>query len=73
MRKIVKLNKQDRCAFCGVSQQAYRDVAQALKLHKQFWDRMPKGQLGKISCDVGLLNDAFLATNKALAHAQEVA
>ncbi len=46
---------------------------EALNLWQAFWDDMPKGQLGKISCDIGLLNDAFIATSKALAKAKEQA
>lgn len=47
----------------------HADAIAALKLWKAFWDDMPKGQLCKIVCDIGLLNDAFLATSKALRNA----
>lgn len=46
------------------------DLAAALRLHMKFWDDMPKGQLGKLSCDIGTLNDAFIASRKALAKVQ---
>ena len=47
------------------------NMVQALRLWRQFWDEMPKGQLGKIVCDIGILNQAFLATDKALAGDEE--
>ena len=50
---------------------AYRACVEALKLHQKFWDEMPKGQLGKIVCDIGLLNDAFIKTRKALTEATQ--
>lgn len=46
------------------------DLLEALYLWKQFWDSMPKGQLGRISCDIGILNDAFLTMGKAIAKAE---
>jgi len=42
------------------------EMEEALRKWEQFWDEMPKGQLGKIVCDIGLLNEAFLLTAKAL-------
>lgn len=50
---------------------AYDSLVEALKLHKRFWDEMPKGQLGRICCDIGILNEAFLKTRKALADCGE--
>lgn len=44
-------------------------LVEALKLHREFWSKMPKGQLGGISCDIGILNDAFIKTGQALAAA----
>lgn len=33
---------------------------------KEFFYTMPKGQFGKISCDIGLMNDLFLSMSKLL-------
>lgn len=48
------------------TQEQAEKLKKALLLHKKFWDEMPKGQLGKIVCDIGVLNDAFIATREAL-------
>lgn len=45
------------------------ELMKALSLWDKFWDDMPKGQLGRIVCDIGLLNDAFIATRAAIAKA----
>lgn len=42
------------------------ELVKAVKLFQQFFDEMPKGQLGKIVCDWGILNDAFLQSGKAM-------
>lgn len=43
------------------------DLLAAVTLFQRFFDEMPKGQFGKICCDVGLMNDAFIASGRALA------
>lgn len=43
-----------------------KELAEAVKLFQRFFDEMPKGQLGSIVCDWGILNDAFLQSGKAL-------
>jgi hypothetical protein len=48
----------------------FQDLLTACELWLKFWDNMPKGQLGNIVCDIGLLNDAFLTTNKAIKKAK---
>jgi len=45
-------------------------LLEALETWTAFWDAMPGGQLGGIVCDIGLLNDAFLKTTKALKKAR---
>ena len=45
-------------------------LVDALQKWQAFWHAMPKGQLGNIVFDIGLLNDAFLATSKALKQLQ---
>jgi len=52
--------------------QGLRDAAdrlekteKALELHLQFLASLPKGWLGKTCGDVGLLNDAYLASSAA--------
>ncbi|MBK9058109.1 MAG: hypothetical protein IPL82_09865 [Elusimicrobia bacterium] len=46
------------------------EMLEALKSWLQFWDAMPKGQLGKIVCNIGFLNEAFLKTASAIAKAE---
>lgn len=43
------------------------ELKEALLLWQEFWDKMPGGQLVKIACDIGILNQAFLKTSAALA------
>jgi hypothetical protein len=43
----------------------------ALVTWKRFWDTMPKGQMGKLSFDVGLFNQGFIKMEAALKAAQE--
>ena len=57
----------DYCKLLGVA----RDLREACKAHTAFWNDMPKGQLGKLSCNVGLLNDAFVSSRDALYKAKE--
>lgn len=40
-------------------------IIEALDLHLAFLDSLPKGWLANTSGDVGLLNDAYIATGKA--------
>lgn len=40
-------------------------LVKAVRLFQRFFDEMPKGQFGNISCDIGLMNDAFLASRAA--------
>ncbi len=60
-------------AFIVRACNSHYELVEALSLWKEFWDDMPKGQLGKLTFDVGLLNDAFIAMSKALAKAKGAA
>ena len=51
----------------AAAKQEKEQLRDALEKWMLFWDEMPKGQLGKIVCDIGLLNEAFMATTKSLA------
>jgi hypothetical protein len=42
------------------------DLLEALQTTKKFFDKMPKGQFGKIVCDIGLMNDMFIQMEMAL-------
>jgi hypothetical protein len=42
------------------------DMLEAITTTKEFFDSMPKGQFGKISCDIGLMNDMFLQIGNVL-------
>lgn len=58
---------QGLCDDCERARvELYPDLVFALKLHMKFWDEMPKGQLGKIVCDIGILNDAFIKSDEVL-------
>ena len=46
------------------------DLLEALKIWMQFFDDMPKGQFGKISCDIGLMNDGFIKSRLAITKAE---
>ena len=50
---------------------AHDKCIEALRLWKEFWDKMPQGQLGKINCDIGILNNAFITTREALKESKE--
>jgi hypothetical protein len=56
----------DNCDYCKLQKSATK-LAKALALWEEFWDDMPKGQLGRIVCNIGLLNEAFCSTSQALA------
>jgi len=45
------------------------ELLEAVKLWRQFFDDMPKGQFANISCDIGLMNDAFIKSRAAIAKA----
>jgi hypothetical protein len=47
------------------------ELLEAVKLFQKFFDTMSKGQFGKISCDIGLMNDALLKSSAAIAKAEE--
>ncbi len=42
------------------------ELTEALRLHLKFLDSLPNGWLGKIVADIGALNDAYIASSKAL-------
>lgn len=48
------------------------EAVEAVVLFQRFFDEMPKGQFGKICCDVGLMNDAFIASGRVRAKAKAV-
>ena len=68
-RDEIKGDTRD-CDYCKLLEVA-RELREACKAHTKFWDDMPKGQLGKLSCNVGLLNDAFVSSRDALYKAKE--
>lgn len=49
----------------------YDELIELTKTTKAFFDTMPKGQFGKISCDVGLMNDMFSGIAKILKQADQ--
>lgn len=46
------------------------ELYEALTVWMEFFDTMPKGQFGKICCDIGLMNEGFLKSRAALARAR---
>ena len=45
------------------------ELLEALQIWMKFFDTMPKGQFGGISCDVGLMNDGFIKSARAISKA----
>ena len=45
------------------------ELLEALQIWMRFFDTMPKGQFGGISCDIGLMNDGFIKSKRAIAKA----
>lgn len=62
---VVKDGTARKTNACLIS--AAPELLKATKLFQRFFDEMPKGQFGKMSCDIGLMNDAFLASAAAIA------
>lgn len=50
---------------------SHHELLDALKTWNKFWETMPKGQMGKLSFDVGLFNEGFVKMRKALAKAEK--
>lgn len=42
------------------------ELVDVVKTTKAFFDSMPKGQFGKISCDIGLMNSMFIGITNVL-------
>lgn len=66
----MRVNSMANAAFIVRAVNSHEALVGALKTWKEFWDKMPKGQMGKLSFDVGLFNDGFVKMNKALAKAE---
>lgn len=49
---------------------AASNLLEALKTWREFWDKMPKGQMGKLAFDVDLFNRGFLEMDDAIAKAE---
>lgn len=47
------------------------ELLKAVQLFQRFFDEMPYGQFAKISCDIALMNDAFIASRKAITKATQ--
>lgn len=45
------------------------ELLEAIQIWMRFFDEMPKGQFAKISCDIGLMNDGFIKSKRAIAKA----
>jgi hypothetical protein len=59
------------CASYASLKNSHAALVAALEKWLEFWDNMPKGQMGKLCFDVGLLNDAFIMTERVLAAAKQ--
>lgn len=66
LAKGTKSQKEANAAFIVRACNAHELLVEALKLHLAFLDSLPEGWLGKTTGDVGLLNDAYIASSKAL-------
>lgn len=60
--------RQEKSVSNSNSNSAYKEAVKAVELFQLFFDKMPKGQLGKIVCDIGILNDAFIQARKVLSN-----
>jgi translation elongation factor EF-Ts len=65
-----RINGGDDVDAAAEAQEIMGKSLEALAAWQEFWDKMPKGQLGKLVFDVGLLNIAFIKTGKAMAKAK---
>lgn len=65
-KPIAKVTSKSTAAFIVRACNAHEALVGALKLHLQFLDSLPSGWLGKTTGDVGLLNDAYIASSKSL-------
>ena len=54
----------------AADKQTIAELLDALKTWQKFWDEMPKGQMGKLSFNVGLFNDGFVKMGRAIARAK---
>ena len=59
----------EECDYWGSLIAAAPELLEAVQLWRQFFDDMPKGQFANISCDIGLMNDAFIKSSAAIAKA----
>ena len=48
------------------------ELLEAVTIWMRFFDTMPKGQFGKISCDIGLMNNGFIKSRAVIQKATEV-
>jgi len=49
---------------------AAKDLLEAVKSTQEFFDDMPKGQFGRIVCNVGLMNQMFINISNAIKKAE---
>lgn len=71
---LFKMSSKDRVEYAQRIVKAmnmHNELIEVIKTTKDFFDSMPKGQFGKISCDVGLMNDMFLGISKVLKQAEQ--
>jgi hypothetical protein len=47
------------------------ELLKAVEASKAFWDDMPKGRMGKIVFNVGLMNDMFIKMESSIKNATE--
>ena len=63
-------NSYDTATLIVRACNAHDDLVAALETWERFFDEMPKGQFGKISCNIGLMNDGFIKMRTTLAKAK---
>jgi hypothetical protein len=49
-----------------INHAAAPELLEALQMHLQFLDTLPKGWLANTTGDIGLLNNAYLLSSKAI-------
>lgn len=56
----------DPAAEIAALRERINEAMDAVKMWLRFFDEMPKGQFGKIACDIGLMNESFIKSRKVV-------
>ena len=59
------------CQHISEQEKLIERMGKALRTWDKFWNTMPKGQMGKVCCNVGLLNEGFIQSAKCMAELEK--